>query len=133
MIVLDTSFIISIVRGSPEVSHELQTLDDEDLFITSISYFEIFRSREKMNHKESTFLKNIFSIYEVLPFDTDASERSSQIQAKLDRMGEKINVLDVLIAGTMLGHGITKIATKDNDFHKISRVEKIEILDTLKP
>ncbi|MHB1439420.1 MAG: type II toxin-antitoxin system VapC family toxin [Cuniculiplasma sp.] len=130
---LDTSFIISIVRGSPEVSHELQTLDDEDLFITSISYFEIFRSREKMNHKESTFLKNIFSIYEVLPFDTDASERSSQIQAKLDRMGEKINVLDVLIAGTMLGHGITKIATKDNDFHKISRVEKIEILDTLKP
>ena len=50
MIVLDTSFLISIVRGSPEVSHELQALDYEDLFITSISYFEIFRSRDKVNY-----------------------------------------------------------------------------------
>ena len=40
------------------------------------------------------------------------------------------NVMDVLISGICIGHGISKIATKDEDFRIIAKVEYLEIMDS---
>ena len=39
--------------------------------------------------------------------------------------------MDVLIAGTTLGHGISKIATKNADFKVIAKVENLAIVDDI--
>jgi hypothetical protein len=35
------------------------------------------------------------------------------IQEKLDRLDQMANVMDVLISGICVGHGISRVATKD--------------------
>lgn len=129
MIVLDTSYIISIARGDPDILNKIEALGEEDIFLTTIAHFEIFRAGSKMGAKENNFFSNLFSTYDVLPFDTESSGRASIIQEKLDRIGQKVNIMDVLIAGICLGHGISRIATKDEDFRIIAKVENLEVMN----
>ncbi len=129
MIALDTSYLISIARGDPGIEEKIEALGEEDVFLTTISHFEIFRAGVKMSMKETNFFSNLFSTYEILPFDIESSRRASMIQEKLDRLGQKVNIMDVLISGICLGHGISKIATKDEDFRIIAKVEYLEIMD----
>ncbi len=131
MIVLDTSYLISIARGDSYLQDRIDVLGEEDVFLTAISHFEIFRSGAKMGMKENNFFSNLFSTYEILPFDKGSSMIASLIQEKLDRLGQKVNVLDVMIAGICLGNGISKIATKDKDFNIIAKVEHLEIMDSV--
>ncbi|MCL5786341.1 MAG: type II toxin-antitoxin system VapC family toxin [Candidatus Thermoplasmatota archaeon] len=131
MIVLDTSYLISIARGEPDLGSKIGQLDEEDVFLTAIAHFEIFRSGAKMGQKEHSFFSNLFSAYEILPFDTESSRRASIIQEKLDKVGLKVNIMDVLIAGTSLGHGISRIATRDEDFKVIAKVEQLNVMDEL--
>ena len=131
MIVLDTSYLISIARGEPDLWSKIEQMDDEDTFLTAIAYFEIFRSGTKMGKKENSFFSSLFSAYEILPFDTESSRRASIIQEKLDKVGLKVNFMDVLIAGTSLGHGISRIATRDEDFKVIAKVEHLLVMDEL--
>ncbi len=131
MIVLDTSYLISIARGDPDLQNKIDTLGEEDIFLTTIAHFEIFRSGVRMGVKENNFFSSLFSTYEILPFDTESSRRASMIQEKLDRLGQKVNIMDVLIAGICLGHGISKIATKDEDFGTIAKVEHLDITNSL--
>ena len=39
-----------------------------------------------------------------------------------------MNAFDVLIAGTMLCNGISKLVTLDSDFHKIRTVTDIDVI-----
>ncbi len=66
-----------------------------------------------MSMKENNFFSNLFSTYEILSFDTEFSKRASMIQEKLDRLDQMANVMDVLISGICVGHGISRVATKD--------------------
>ncbi len=93
--------------------------------------FEIFRSGVKMGLKENNFFTNLFNNYEIPPFNKVSSLSASSIQEKLDRLDQNVNVLEVMITGICLGHGISKIATKDKDFDIIVKVEHLEIMDEL--
>jgi len=46
------------------------------------------------------------------------------------RIGQQVNALDVLIAGTAVAKGAEKIISKDRDYEKIAKVSdlKLEIL-----
>ncbi len=101
------------------------------VFLTDIAHFEIFRSGAKMGQKEHSFFSNLFSAYEILPFNTESSRRASIIQEKLDKVGLEVNIMDVLIAGTRLGHGISRIATRDKDFKAIAKVEQLLAMNGL--
>ena len=57
MIVLDTSYLISIARGDPELLEKIELLNEEDVFLTAMAHFEIFRSGLKMGQKEKTFFQ----------------------------------------------------------------------------
>ena len=47
-------------------------------------------------------------------------------------MGLKVNLMDVLIAGTCLGHAISRIATRDKDFKVISKVDELFVMNDIK-
>ena len=50
------------------------------------------------------------------------------------RIGQPVNALDVLIAGTAVSNGAEKILSIDRDYEKIARVSdlKVEILKSTK-
>jgi len=128
LILLDTSYLILLAKGSNRVVKVIEMIDSEGPALTSISYFEIFRSYKKMSKREIRYFSQLFSTYPVLPLDTKAAEEASQIWSSLERIEKPVNVLDVLIAGIMIANGIEKIVTSDKDFLEIAKVSDIEVI-----
>ena len=128
MILLDTSYIILLARGSPRAEKVLDLADKEGVALTSISYFEIFRSRRRMGRSEFRYFTHLFSVYPVLSLDITAADEASRIQYMLEKAGRPVNILDVLIAGIMKANGIDKIATSDKDFLEIAKIVDIDVL-----
>ncbi|TLX97119.1 MAG: type II toxin-antitoxin system VapC family toxin [Thaumarchaeota archaeon] len=67
---------------------------------------------------------------EATALDSDAAEEAAKIMGSLLRIGQQVNALDVLIAGTAVANGAEKIISKDRDYEKIAKVSdlKLEIL-----
>ncbi len=128
MIALDTSYIISLARGSQSIRNTLQQVDYEGGVITSISHFEIFGSNKKMKEEEKKYFANLFNTYPVISFDIKASEASSRIWSDLEKIGRRVNVLDTLIAGVILSNGINSMITSDKDFLEIAKVTDLQVI-----
>ncbi len=128
MILMDTSFLILLARGSPRVVGVLDRINREGGALTSISYFEVFRSRRKMSKKEAMFFTQLFTSYPLLSLDARSAEEAAGIWEGLEKIGRVVNVIDVLIAGSVVAHGVETVATSDRDFLEIAKVVDIEVL-----
>ncbi|RLE72929.1 MAG: type II toxin-antitoxin system VapC family toxin [Thermoprotei archaeon] len=128
MILLDTSFIIDLFKNPGKVEEYLDLIDKEGACLASISYFEIFRAKRFMGKREISYFSQLFNTYPVYTFNLLAAEKASEIWMKLERLGEMINVLDVMIGGIMLANGVGKIITRDKDFQTMSKIVDIEVI-----
>lgn len=126
MIVLDTSALIDLFRGSDAIR---TLLDNDDLASTVITYYEIFSGlKHRKVRAEERFFKRLFSDIPILSLDVAAAEKSSDIMAMLLSLGMPINSLDVLIAGIAVANGAEKLVTRDRDFENIAKVTKIGVI-----
>ncbi|HDN81271.1 MAG TPA: type II toxin-antitoxin system VapC family toxin, partial [Methanomicrobia archaeon] len=106
MIILDTSFLIDFFRGKEETLH---VIADTDVATTVITYYEIFSGIfHKKARKEEKFFRRFFSEIRILNLDMNSAEKSSEIMARLLKMGVSVNALDVIIAGISVAHGVEK-------------------------
>jgi tRNA(fMet)-specific endonuclease VapC len=125
MIVLDTSALIDLFRGSDQIGEFV----GEDAATTSISFYEISTG---VNHRkakrEGQFFRRFFSDIEILDFDMRAAEKAGEIMGYLLTQGSPVNTLDVLIAGTAIENGAERLITRDRDFEKISQVSELAVL-----
>jgi len=124
MIILDTSFLIDFFRGKEETLH---VITDTDVATTVITYYEIFSGIfHKKARKEEKFFRRFFSEVRILNLDMNSAEKSSEIMARLLKMGASVNALDVIIAGISVAHGAEKIISNDTDFLEIEKVTELE-------
>jgi len=128
MFMLDTSFIIELLRRPEKISDWLKRIDEEGGATTAISYLEVFRKRHKMGKSEKLIITRFFNSYTSLPFDLDGAEETCNLWIRLEKAGETVNLLDAMIAGIMISKGVDKILTKDEDFKKIEKFTDIEVL-----
>lgn len=95
MIVLDTSFLIDFFRGKEETLEIIKS----DVATTVVAYHEILSGiKYRKARKEKKFFRKFFSEIKILDFDLKAAEKSSEIMARLLKVGKSVNALDVLIA-----------------------------------
>jgi predicted nucleic acid-binding protein len=123
MIILDTSALIEITKGSEKGAQIVSHIQEESYATTSINMHELLllaRSDEKKEFKE--FL-NAIKIY---PYDRDCVEKSVFIERELMQKGKLINKLDILIASICLAQG-AGILTLDEDFKRIPGLKAIII------
>jgi len=124
MIILDTSFLIDFFRGKEETLH---VITDTNVATTVITYYEIFSGIfHKKAKKEEKFFRRFFSEVRILDLDMNSAEKSSEIMARLLKMGASVNALDVIIAGISVAHGAETIVSKDRDFLEIAKVTELE-------
>ena len=125
MIVLDTSALIDLFRGSDQIRDFVA----EDSATTMISCYEIFAGvNHRKARREEQFFRRFFSEMEILDFDMRAAEKAGEIMAQLLTQGTPVNTLDVLIAGTAITNGAERLISRDRDFEKISQVSELAIL-----
>ncbi|MEM2122686.1 MAG: type II toxin-antitoxin system VapC family toxin [Candidatus Bathyarchaeia archaeon] len=123
MKLLDTSIIISILRGDEEVRDLVERLNKGSLCTTTITQFELFsRIYHKGLIKEGIILKRLIKSLALLTFDEDSSDKAAQIMGILLKAGRPINVIDVLVAGIALANGVEDIITRDEDFKVIEEI-----------
>lgn len=125
MIVLDTSALIDLFRGSDQI----QAFVSDDAATTMISCYEIFAGiNHRRSEREEQFFRRFFSGIEILDFDMRAAEKAGAIMGQLLSQGTPVNTLDVLIAGTAIANGAERLISRDRDFEKISQVSELAVL-----
>ena len=124
MKLLDTSFLIDLLRGNPNVQ---RVINEKDIFLTTqINMYEVLTGLLYLKSSEEKILvaKEMFDSIRVLPLEDFGVIKAAEICANLTRKGEKIEDCDCLTAGITLSKGINIIVTKNvKHFEKIKGIK----------
>ena len=119
---LDTNICIyAIKHKSPQVFRKLQEHDPEEVCISSVTYAELVHGVEKSQsiEKNRLALSLLLSNIEILDFDARAAEEYGKIRATLERTGNPIGPLDMMIAGHAKALGYTVVTNNFGEFQRI--------------
>jgi predicted nucleic acid-binding protein len=124
MKLLDSTFLIDLMRGNKETSKIVNT--EEVLLTTQINMYEVIKGFHLKSMSDDKIQKalELFDNIKVLPFDDNASIKAAHVSAALMKSGDTISDCDCMIAGIALSRGITTIVTRNaKDFAKIKGVK----------
>ena len=124
---LDTSICIYAIKHKPEkVFQKLQTVDPQDVCVSSVTYAELVHGVEKSAavEKNRLALSILLANIEILDFDVDAADCYGKIRANLEKKGTPIGPLDMMIAGHAMSMGYTVVT---NNVKEFSRVPDLKI------
>jgi len=111
---------VDLLRKDDSTIRWLAESEEQALYTSEINAFEIYTGLYRMSESSKTKLKKrteeleqLLARMEVLPFDRTASIESAKILSTLMDKGEPIGARDVMIAGTALARGITRLLTRN--------------------
>ena len=135
MILADTTFLIDALRKKSEVKSFLTHHPDEVFFTTEINVFELLlglyssqnlEENSVLMQKRLARLDKLLSRFQILPFERKEAIQSAKVLGKLNRLGQKIEFRDGIIAGIAISNGISTILTKNIDHY--SRIENLQVV-----
>ncbi len=121
MKVLDSDFLIAILRGREEDKEITEKLETETIVITSINVFEIYFGifKSKQVEENTKLVSSLVSVYDVIPFNTDAAKIAGRLYADLQKQGEDIGIRDVMIAAICLINNAVLITRNVQHYSRI--------------
>lgn len=123
---LDTNICIYSIKQKPiNVILQLQKYDPEEICISSITYAELMHGVEKSKYKDRNFaaLTIFLASIEVLDFDSLAAEQYGKIRADLERQGNVIGTMDMMIAGHAQSLGYTVVTNNTKEFIRVKNLK----------
>lgn len=104
--ILDTTFVVDILRGNPSAIRKLHTLlaDGETLIITAPTIFEVFSGLAKSRKlpQERERIRRALNQHVQWAFDGKSAEAAGELDAELIAKGQTIGPIDSQIAGIAL-------------------------------
>jgi tRNA(fMet)-specific endonuclease VapC len=128
---LDTNIASCIIRGtSPVVDRRLVKVAMSQLAISAVTEGELRFGAARLPHaaRLHAMIEEFFLRVAVLPWDSDAAQEYGQLRATLERDGQPMGNLDLLIAAHALALGAVLVT---ND-HAFTRIKKLKIEDWTK-
>lgn len=119
---LDTNICIYIIKRKPQqVVERFNTLSPSDIGISAITVAELEYGTQKSQKPEQNraALQQFLIPLQILAFDRQAAQTYSIIRADLERKGQVIGSLDMLIAAQAKSEGITLITNNVREFLRI--------------
>ena len=129
MYLLDTNTCIYFLKNSfPTLTQKLLDTDPSELFISSITVFELAYGAEKSKWGEKTRQKLAMFLapFTILPFDSEDAMVAGRIRGALEQHGTPIGPYDVQIAAQALAKGLTVLT---HDMKEFQRVLDIKVED----
>lgn len=123
---LDTNICIYAIKHKPEkVFQKLQSLEPEDVCISSITYAELMHGVEKSSavEKNRLALSLLFANIDILDFDIAAANCYGKIRAGLEKKGTPIGPLDMMIAGHAQSLGYIVVTNNVKEFSRVAGLE----------
>lgn len=115
MIILDTSIVIELVKGTVKGKEIQERLWQETVAITTITIHEILLGARK---KEKEIIEKLFRAVHILSYDQHAAHYSAGIEQLLYERGKPIGRMDIFIAAICLANEVS-LLTMDEDFKRV--------------
>ena len=119
---LDTNICIYIIKQKPKAALEkFKKMKNTDICISSITYSELIYGAEKSSNvaKNMIALTMFLANIEILPYDENASVTYGLIRAKLEKKGNLIGPLDMLIAAHAKSLNMTLVSNNLKEFKRV--------------
>ena len=116
MIILDSSAVIEILKGTEAGSAVLKNTHEEQVFHTALTLQEVLLGTPNIEK-----VIRYFNSSEILGFEKHDAITSVEIERDLTKKGTKINKLDIMIAAMCINRS-AMLVTLDKDFQKIERL-----------
>jgi len=124
---LDTNIISFYFRGDKNVETKMLSVGVENLFISSVSYFELVagysNSSSSFKQKSLKLLAEFVELIEIIDLDSESAKIAGQEKALLVKNGNIIEDTDLLIAGTAMAHTLTLVTNNTKYFTRLSYLE----------
>lgn len=123
---LDTNICIYIIKKKPSrVLEHFKRKQLGSIFISSVTLYELFYGAYKsllteQNHKA---VQQFMAPLEPLEFDEMAADVAGKLRAELERKGEMIGQLDLLIAAQALTRNLIVVTNNTKEFRRIKNLE----------
>lgn len=128
-VLLDTNICIYMIKKKPpQVLDQIKKYTIGDVGVSAITVAELYYGVQKSKYQDKNrrALLQFLSPFVIAGFDYEASLTYRQIRASLEKRGEPIGSLDMLIAAHALSLDVTLITNNKREF---SRVERLRIED----
>lgn len=122
---LDTSFVIDYWYGEPHAKEFFEDLDEnEPVWIPTVALFELYDGALLSDSADEDIeeVASDLDWADPLPFGDGPAREAARIDAELIRQGERINLADVLIAGTAAASDMTLVSL-DEHFERVSGLD----------
>ena len=122
MYLLDTNTCIYFLKNSfPALTQRLLETDPNELFISSITVFELAYGAEKSKWGEKTRQKLAMFLapFTILSFDGEDAMVAGRIRSALEQHGTPIGPYDVQIAAQALAKGLTVLTHNISAFQRV--------------
>jgi len=131
MILLDTTFLIDLLKKRKQAADKADELADRDsLATTYVNFYELMLgiySLEDIDHdKKLRDAEILLDKLHVLKLDKHSAIRSAKIGGSLSLTGSIIGDTDNMIAGIALSNGINTIVTRDKEHFERIKELKVE-------
>ncbi|NIR69195.1 type II toxin-antitoxin system VapC family toxin [candidate division KSB1 bacterium] len=124
---LDTNICIYVIKKKPrQVLDHFQKTKPGDVGISTITLSELMYGVEKSQRKRQNRLAllQFLATLEIVPYDALAAEHYGVIRSELERAGQPIGALDMLIAAHARSLNLTVVT---NNVKEFSRVPALKI------
>ena len=122
---LDTNICIYIIKKKPvSVLGHFKHKKAGSIFISSISLYELFYGAYKSQFTAQSHqaVQQFMEPLEPLEFDDKASDIAGQLRAELERKGQMIGQLDLLIAAQALSRNLIVVTNNTKEFRRIKNL-----------
>ena len=135
MILVDTTFLIDVLRKKTDIKSFLLDHPDEILFTTEFNVFELYlgiysskvlENDQELMKKRQIRLRELLLRLQILQFGRKEAIKAALILGQLTRIGKLIEFRDGIIAGIALSSGITTIVTKNIDH--FNRIKDLKVI-----
>jgi len=122
---IDTNICIYIMNERPaEVIRKFRQTDVGDIGISSITVSELQYGVSKSGHREKNQqrLNEFLLPMRILPFDENAARCYGDIRCQLEKQGQIIGPLDLLIAAHAMSEQLIIVTNNDKEFRRIQNL-----------
>ena len=122
VICLDTSVLIDHYRKKDKSKSMFFRLTEKYVLfvVSSVTIYELYLGNSE---EQNIFWDNFFSQITILPFDTKAAKKATEIYQQLKRDNKLIEMPDILIAGIALQNNLPLATLNKKHFERIKGLQ----------
>jgi predicted nucleic acid-binding protein len=119
---IDSDILIYYLKNHPKVVERFVTTELDELSTTIINYTELlFGAYKSAKSVENlAVIRRFLDSLNIVQFDKQSAEIFAQLKAQLQKQGNVVADMDLLIASICLANGLTLVTNNTRHFEKIS-------------